>query len=149
MHVGAAVTRRVAAPAEAAAMMARLRADPPDTLAGFAVATTDLAPATDALVFTGEHRTGTAVRVVLRPSGTEPKVKFYMFTYVPPGKIHNLAATKKQLTARRRRADDNPTMGAGSRPLSGRATRRAPRRPSGSVFQAGGTYSWRPRRAGY
>ncbi|MEO6793792.1 MAG: phospho-sugar mutase [Mycobacterium sp.] len=80
-HVTDAVSRRVADAAEAAAVMARLRADPPEMLAGFAVATTDLlyrrGPTTDALEFTGE-RDGTSVRVVVRPSGTEPKLKCYL-----------------------------------------------------------------------
>ncbi|WP_307856831.1 phospho-sugar mutase [Mycolicibacter acidiphilus] len=77
VHTGAAVTRRVADPAEAAAVLARLRAAPPNELAGFAVTATDLAPATDALVFTGE-RDGVTVRVVVRPSGTEAKLKCYL-----------------------------------------------------------------------
>ncbi|MEO8814232.1 MAG: phospho-sugar mutase [Mycobacterium sp.] len=81
VHVGAAVSRRVADTAEAAAVMARLRADPPSTLAGFTVTATDLLhrreQATDALIFAGEH-VDTAVRVVVRPSGTEPKLKCYI-----------------------------------------------------------------------
>lgn len=87
VHVTAAVTRRVADPAEAAAVMARLRAAPPVRLAGFAVATTDLlqrsGPVTDALEFTGSHA-GTSVRVVVRPSGTEPKLKCYLEVTRPP-----------------------------------------------------------------
>ena len=38
--------------------------------------------------------------VAARPSGTEPKVKFYMFTYVPKDEITDLAAQKKQLQER-------------------------------------------------
>ncbi|BBX21526.1 phosphomannomutase PmmB [Mycolicibacter terrae] len=81
VHVTDAVSRRVADMAEATAVMARLRADPPGELAGFAVAATDLlhrsGPTTDALEFFG-HRQGTSVRVVVRPSGTEPKLKCYL-----------------------------------------------------------------------
>lgn len=81
VHVTDAVTRRVASPAEAAAVMSRLRADPPGVLAGFTVTATDLlhrnGQVTDALEFTGEHD-GTSVRVVVRPSGTEPKLKCYL-----------------------------------------------------------------------
>ena len=90
VHITDTVTRRVADVAEAAAVMTRLRADPPSELAGFGVATRDLlrsappsststtdAPTTDALEFTGE-RDGTALRVVVRPSGTEPKLKCYL-----------------------------------------------------------------------
>ena len=87
VHVTDAVTRRVAGPAEATEVMARLRADPPVTLAGFTVTATDLlhrsGPVTDALEFTGE-RDGTSVRVVVRPSGTEPKLKCYLEVAQPP-----------------------------------------------------------------
>lgn len=38
--------------------------------------------------------------VAARPSGTEPKVKFYMFTYVPKEDITDLAAQKAQLQER-------------------------------------------------
>jgi phosphomannomutase len=59
--------------------MATLRARPPTHLAGEPVETTDLAlgsvdlPPTDAILLTGA-----AVRVVARPSGTEPKLKCYL-----------------------------------------------------------------------
>lgn len=74
VHDVAAVSRRVADPAEAAALMHRLRTAPPATLAGFPAELTDV---TDALIFTGgdDH---TSVRVVVRPSGTEPKLKCYL-----------------------------------------------------------------------
>jgi phosphomannomutase len=81
VHVGAAASRRVADACEASALMQRLRADPPQVLAGFSVTTTDLlqrhGQRTDALIFTG-GRFGTRVRVVVRPSGTEPKLKCYI-----------------------------------------------------------------------
>ena len=38
--------------------------------------------------------------VAVRPSGTEPKVKFYMFTYDPPRQITDLEATKSALVDR-------------------------------------------------
>ncbi|WP_201408590.1 phospho-sugar mutase [Mycobacterium paraintracellulare] len=74
VHDVAAISRRVADPAEAAALMHRLRTTPPATLAGFPAELTDV---TDALIFTGgdDH---TSVRVVVRPSGTEPKLKCYL-----------------------------------------------------------------------
>ena len=55
--------------------MAALRADPPAALAGIPVSVDDLQERrgpqrTDALVFGGD-----GVRVVVRPSGTEPKLK--------------------------------------------------------------------------
>lgn len=77
VHTTAAVTRRVDSPRHAAALMDRLRAAPPSHVAGFPVTEADLAPRTDALVFTGGDD-ATSVRVVLRPSGTEAKLKGYI-----------------------------------------------------------------------
>jgi phosphomannomutase len=74
VHDVAAVSRRVAGAGEAAELMRRLRADPPDRLAGFAADITDIG---DALIFSGGDREATA-RVVVRPSGTEPKLKCYL-----------------------------------------------------------------------
>ncbi|MGH3564070.1 MAG: phospho-sugar mutase, partial [Mycobacterium sp.] len=96
VHLGTAVSRRVADAGEAAALMARLRADPPHVLAGFAVTTTDLlqrhgAHRTDALIFAGGH-SDTSVRVVVRPSGTEPKLKCYIEVRLPAG--DDLAAAR-------------------------------------------------------
>jgi phosphomannomutase len=81
VHLVAAVSRPVSDPAQAAALMRRMRADPPTALAGLPCTTTDLlhtgAHRTDALVFAGG--TGdTWARLVARPSGTEPKLKFYL-----------------------------------------------------------------------
>ncbi|MBE1547552.1 phosphomannomutase [Mycobacterium sp. OAS707] len=82
VHTTTAVSRRVADVDEAEAVMARLRATPPDRLAGFEVAATDLLHEpgdlrTDALVFFGGDDE-VWVRMVVRPSGTEPKVKSYI-----------------------------------------------------------------------
>jgi phosphomannomutase len=38
--------------------------------------------------------------VAVRPSGTEPKVKFYLFAYEPPEQLANLDDTKRQLAER-------------------------------------------------
>ncbi len=38
--------------------------------------------------------------VAVRPSGTEPKVKFYMFAYEPPEMLANLQDTKEELANR-------------------------------------------------
>ncbi|GAY18925.1 phospho-sugar mutase [Mycobacterium sp. shizuoka-1] len=73
VHTTAAVSRRVADTGEATAMMARLRTDPPTELAGFPVRATTRADA----VFLVGGDAQTSVRVVVRPSGTEPKVKCY------------------------------------------------------------------------
>lgn len=77
VHVVGAVSRPVSDADEAAALMRRLRVQPPSQLTGFAAATTDLQPRTDALVFSGGDA-DTSARVVVRPSGTEPKVKCYL-----------------------------------------------------------------------
>ncbi len=59
--------------------MARVRSMPPSVLAGEAVSAFDLAagsadlPPTDGMLFEGG-----SVRVVVRPSGTEPKLKCYL-----------------------------------------------------------------------
>ncbi|MGZ4509855.1 MAG: phospho-sugar mutase [Mycobacterium sp.] len=74
VHDVAAVSRRVAGPAEAAGLMRRLREHPPTRLAGFTATPTDIG---DALIFTGGDGQ-TSARVVVRPSGTEPKVKCYI-----------------------------------------------------------------------
>ncbi|MDT5211263.1 MAG: phosphomannomutase [Mycobacterium sp.] len=81
VHTTTAVSRRVADADEANMVMARLRATPPDRLAGFGVTVTDLlldpARRTDALIFFGGDDDDW-VRMVVRPSGTEPKVKCYI-----------------------------------------------------------------------
>lgn len=82
VHTTTAVSRRVADIAEAEAMMDRMRTSPPAALAGFDVTLTDLRHAagplrTDAVVLTGGGGQ-TTIRVVARPSGTEPKVKCYI-----------------------------------------------------------------------
>jgi len=62
-----------------AAAMARLRANPPKLLGGQQTSVVDLAhgndtlPATDAVLINGE-----TIKVVVRPSGTEPKLKCYL-----------------------------------------------------------------------
>jgi phosphomannomutase len=82
VHTTTAVSRRVADADQTEAVMARLRATPPDRLAGFEVTMTDLLHErghlrTDALVFFGGDDENW-VRLVVRPSGTEPKIKSYI-----------------------------------------------------------------------
>jgi phosphomannomutase len=82
VHTTTAVSRCVADADEAAAVMSRLRQTPPNRLAGFDVTVTDLllerGPLrTDALVLSAGDGETTA-RVVVRPSGTEPKIKSYI-----------------------------------------------------------------------
>jgi phosphomannomutase len=75
-----------------AAMMTRLRANPPTTLVGDAVTVSDLMPATDAIRLSWP--TG---RVVVRPSGTEPKLKAYLEVIVGDGSAPTAHAQLTQL----------------------------------------------------
>jgi phosphomannomutase len=80
VHTTAAVSRPLSDADEAEAVIARLRATPPDRLAGFEVTATDLKamqPPTDGVVFFGADGRDW-VRMVVRPSGTEPKLKCYI-----------------------------------------------------------------------
>ena len=102
VHVGAAVSRPVRDADQAAELMRRLRASPPTRLGEFASTTTDLSQSavnrTDALIFTGGDA-DTWARVVVRPSGTEPKVKFYLEVRCPVAE--DLAAARHHATALR------------------------------------------------
>ncbi|MGA2033632.1 MAG: phospho-sugar mutase [Thermoguttaceae bacterium] len=96
------------------ALMANLRAHPPQSLGGLAVARvrdyldgTVTVPGGSPqpldgprgdLVFLDLAAEGNYVAV--RPSGTEPKVKFYMFAYDGPAASRDLAATKTAQAAR-------------------------------------------------
>ena len=83
VHTTAAVTTPVADADEAAELMTRLRSKPPSKLCGIEVTMTDLAAVlpyhrrTNAVILDGGDA-DTAVRVAVRPSGTEPKVKSYI-----------------------------------------------------------------------
>jgi phosphomannomutase len=83
VHTTTAVSRPVAGADEAAEVMTRLRSKAPTKLCGFEVMVTDLAAVqpyqhrTDAVILEGGDG-DTEVRVAVRPSGTEPKVKSYI-----------------------------------------------------------------------
>ena len=78
-----------------AAAMARLRANPPKLLGGQHTSVVDLAhgndmlPATDAVLINGE-----TIKVVVRPSGTEPKLKCYLEARRPAPGGADLAAAR-------------------------------------------------------
>ncbi|GAA0526259.1 phosphoglucomutase [Saccharopolyspora subtropica] len=75
--------------------MQRLRAQPPTRLGGTTVDTRDLLPDTDGLLITGPG----GLRVVIRPSGTEPKLKCYLQVVEPVGGL-SLAAAKQRAADR-------------------------------------------------
>ncbi|OEJ29421.1 phosphomannomutase [Streptomyces agglomeratus] len=81
--------------------MSRLRAQPPASLAGLTVTSaedltrgTDKLPPTDGLRYylDGEVK----ARVIVRPSGTEPKLKCYLEAVVPVGGPSELAGAKER-----------------------------------------------------
>ena len=90
------------------ALMARLRAAPPDRLGGLKVVrlrdylhgtqktasgtVSPLDAPTGDLVILDLEAAGNYLAV--RPSGTEPKVKIYLFAYDPPAAVTDLSATK-------------------------------------------------------
>jgi len=73
-----------------APLVAALRSSPPATLAGVAVSQDN--PAPDIVRLKGE-----GVRVVVRPSGTEPKVKAYLEVVAP---VTDLATTRTEAESR-------------------------------------------------
>jgi phosphomannomutase len=86
VHATDQLSVRVTDLSEIGAAMERLRATPPTTLAGAAVTSaedlsngTETLPPTDGLRY---HLAGGA-RVIVRPSGTEPKLKCYLEVVVP------------------------------------------------------------------
>lgn len=73
VHATAGISIRVADLADIGGMMVALRNDPPAVLAGRDVVCEDLLPRTDGLRLTWADG-----RAVVRPSGTEPKLKIYL-----------------------------------------------------------------------
>ncbi|MCU1573180.1 MAG: manB [Micrococcaceae bacterium] len=99
LHASDQLSVRVADLGLLEAMMNRLRADPPTAFAGSPVETfRDLAtgsadlPPTDGLLYL----TRDGSRVIIRPSGTEPKLKCYLEVLVPVDTAADLPAAKSQ-----------------------------------------------------
>jgi phosphoglucomutase/phosphomannomutase len=96
------------------ALMEKFRTQPPKTLGGIAVkglrdykqnqwipvggTPEPLAGPTGDLVIFDLAETGNYVAA--RPSGTEPKVKFYMFTYIPPEQLASLEFAREESNQR-------------------------------------------------
>lgn len=95
LHLTSQLSFRVSDLSLIAGAMARVRNRPPATLAGEPVASTDLAlgsadlPPTDGMLFEGA-----SVRVVVRPSGTEPKLKCYLQVRLPREDSQDLDAAR-------------------------------------------------------
>ncbi|MGC4108912.1 MAG: phospho-sugar mutase [Nocardioides sp.] len=86
LHATDQLSVRVTDLDQIAAAMARLRAEPPSSLGGLPVESVDDLsrgdgglPPTDGL----RYRLGSGARVIVRPSGTEPKLKCYLEVVVP------------------------------------------------------------------
>jgi phosphomannomutase len=75
--------------------MATVRAAPPTELAGRPVTAEDLRPRADVLILRGE-----GVRLVVRPSGTEPKLKAYLEVVEPVERRAELADARERAAAR-------------------------------------------------
>lgn len=102
LHTSTQISIRVEDPAGIKDMMARLREQPPAALNGSPVTElTDLSegsdelPATDGLAYLTEDGT----RVIVRPSGTEPKLKCYLEVIVPVSGPEHLQPARDEAQA--------------------------------------------------
>ncbi|MGO1971860.1 MAG: phospho-sugar mutase [Propionibacteriaceae bacterium] len=95
VHATDQLSVRVEDPALITAAMDRLRSAPPATLVGEPVTVGDLATGTAELPPTDAVRlVGDTVTVVVRPSGTEPKLKCYLEARIPVAQSQDLAAAR-------------------------------------------------------
>lgn len=99
LHASDQISIRVQDLSEIPTMMATLRSHPPVSFDDSPVAEfTDLAvgtpelPATDGLLYLTENGT----RVIVRPSGTEPKLKCYLEVIVPVADRNGIAAAREE-----------------------------------------------------
>jgi phosphomannomutase len=76
-------------------LMSRLRAAQPNELAGVPVTAEDLLPKADVLRLSGD-----GIRVIVRPSGTEPKLKAYLEVVEPVAGGAELATARERATDR-------------------------------------------------
>jgi phosphomannomutase len=95
LHLTTQVSARVTELSRIASLMAALREDPPGTLDAASVHAEDLLPEADVLRLTGD-----GLRVVVRPSGTEPKIKAYLEVVQPVPSAEGLPAARERATAR-------------------------------------------------
>lgn len=99
LHASGQLSIRVEDLGEISSMMALLRAEPPAVLGGSAVAESiDLSagtpelPATNGLLYLTENGT----RVIVRPSGTEPKLKCYVEVVIDVSSREQLPAARQE-----------------------------------------------------
>ncbi|WP_026549599.1 phospho-sugar mutase [Arthrobacter sp. Br18] len=103
LHAADQVSVRVANLGSLGVLMERLRKDPPQSFAGSPVDTLqDLAQGSDALPPTDGllYLTRDSTRVIIRPSGTEPKLKCYLEVVEPAGSAAALRDAKATARAR-------------------------------------------------
>ncbi|TDP39942.1 phospho-sugar mutase [Nocardia ignorata] len=96
LHAGDQVSLRLPDQAAATTLAAALRTNPPVEIAGTPVKFTDQAQVrgrmrTDALIFEADD-----FRIVVRPSGTEPKLKCYLEVFAPVTELSNLPAARRE-----------------------------------------------------
>ncbi|WP_159802375.1 phospho-sugar mutase [Arthrobacter zhaoguopingii] len=116
LHAADQLSVRVASLPLLGEMMARLRSNPPQAFAGSPVATAvDLSqgsenlPPTDGLLYL----TADSTRVIIRPSGTEPKLKCYLEVIEPVASAEGLPGAKATARVRLQavRADVGAALG--------------------------------------
>src|SRR5690606_6079614 len=96
VYVTGQLSVRVDRLAEIAAAMHRIRTDPPRRLLGAPVdAAEDRSPEADLVVVRGQ-----GCRLVVRPSGTEPKLKAYLEVVAPVSGAGGVAEARRRATAR-------------------------------------------------
>ncbi|HEY2791277.1 MAG TPA: phospho-sugar mutase, partial [Micromonosporaceae bacterium] len=95
LHLTEQISVRVTDLSRIGAIMAALRKNPLTELAGQSVTTEDLLPAADVFRLRGD-----GLRVIIRPSGTEPKIKAYLEMVTPVDTAEELAAIREKATAR-------------------------------------------------
>jgi phosphomannomutase len=104
VHLTEQIALRVTDLKKIGALMAALRRSPPGELAGQQVTTEDLLPAADVFRLRGD-----GLRVVVRPSGTEPKIKAYLEIVRPVADKEQLAQAKDEAAQRLTKLRDEVT----------------------------------------